>query len=874
MMPMRTMPRSRVWSSLFALGMTAAALAARWVLHPWLADDLPWVTLPAAVAATVWYAGYGPALLATVLGYVGCRYLFVGGPGSLAFDGAPDLFGSLAYLVFCLVIIGFGESVRRARVRADRDIRKRGLMERALQRNERDLTDLFENAVVGLHWVGPNGIILRANQAESNRLGYSRDEYVGHHIAEFHVDQSAIADLLTRLIAGDTLREWPAQMRCKDGAIRDVLISSHGLFEDGVFVHSRCSTVDVTDQKRAEEAQRLFAAIVETSDDAIVSKTLDGVILSWNQGAERLFGHTAADAVGQSIGLIIPPELQAEERAILDRLRRGERIEHFETVRVTKDGRRLDMSLTVSPVRDTTGRIIGASKIARDITDRKRDQEALRESEARFRIIADSAPVPIWLENASGGLFVNQAYLDFLGLDYQADMDGYDWLRYVHTEDRDAYLTTYLDCRSRRARFTAEFRFRRYDGQYRWMRSIGVPRITGAGALLGYTGCTFDIHEARMAATQLREAARLKDEFLATLAHELRNPLGPLRNSLEILKRAEGDADLLRSARDTMERQLTHMVRLVDDLLDVSRITRGQLELRTARIELESIVHQAVEICSPLAERGHQQIVLALPEGPTYLDADPVRLAQVFSNLLDNACKYAPPGSTVRLTGERRGSDVFVSVKDTGIGIPAEKLERIFDMFAQVDPTLEGSHGGLGIGLTLVKRLVELHGGSITARSEGAGLGSEFVVRLPVLVEKRRHQELPAAVTLAPPTVPLRVLVVDDNKDSAESLAMLLRMSDHDTRLAYDGREAVEAADTFRPDAILLDIGLPKLNGLEACRRIREQPWGRNMVIVALTGWGQDDDRLRSSSAGFDGHLVKPVDYDGLVHLLQSLLAQ
>jgi signal transduction histidine kinase len=374
----------------------------------------------------------------------------------------------------------------------------------------------------------------------------------------------------------------------------------------------------------------------------------------------------------------------------------------------------------------------------------------------------------------------------------------------------------------------------------------------------------------RQAADALREADRRKDEFLAMLAHELRGPLAPLSNMLEVMKRASGNQELMQQARVTMERQLGQLVRFVDDLLDVSRITRNKLVLRKERAELASVVQQAIETSRPLALASRHEVGLTLPAQPIYLDADPVRLAQVFTNLLSNACKYTEPGGRIQLSAETAGGDVVVKVSDTGLGIPAEQLASIFEMFTQVDRSLERAQGGLGIGLTLVKRLVELHGGTVQAFSEGPGRGSEFVVRLPVLLGQAMDERaVPAA--RREPAGARRVLIVDDNPDSLESLAMLLSISGNETRTAHDGLEALAAAEGFRPELVLLDIGLPKLNGFEAARRIREQPWGKEMVLVALTGWGQDAHRRQAKESGFDLHMVKPVALESLKELLASL---
>ncbi|MEJ7594746.1 MAG: ATP-binding protein [Planctomycetaceae bacterium] len=369
---------------------------------------------------------------------------------------------------------------------------------------------------------------------------------------------------------------------------------------------------------------------------------------------------------------------------------------------------------------------------------------------------------------------------------------------------------------------------------------------------------------------ELRQADQRKDEFLATLAHELRNPLAPIRNGLQVLKLAGGGGEMVNEARTMMERQLSQMVRLVDDLLDVSRITRNKLNLKKERITLASVVHSAVETSRPLMEQSGHTFSLTLPPTPVYLDADLTRLAQVFSNLLNNSAKYTMLGGRIALIGEVVQGEVFVRVRDNGLGIPADALPRIFEMFSQVDRNMERAQGGLGIGLTLVRRLVEMHEGTVEAHSEGAGRGSEFVVRLPLLKELSQPSSVSASDQGATAGPKRKILVVDDNHDSAMSLGMMLKLMGNEIQTAHDGLAAVEAANQFRPDMILLDIGLPKLNGYDACRRIREQSWSEGTVIVALTGWGQDDDRRRSREAGFNHHLVKPVE----INALQQLLAE
>jgi len=370
------------------------------------------------------------------------------------------------------------------------------------------------------------------------------------------------------------------------------------------------------------------------------------------------------------------------------------------------------------------------------------------------------------------------------------------------------------------------------------------------------------------AAAAMREADRRKNEFLAILSHELRNPLAPIRNALGIMKLAGPEAATAGAMVAMLERQVDHMVRLVDDLLEISRITRGKIELRREPLDLTVVLRYAIELSRSLLDASGQKLSVEIPPEPLGVDGDPVRLAQVFGNLLNNASKYSPEGASVWLSARRAGSGIEVSVRDRGRGIPPAMLSRVFDMFTQVDRDADPGQSGLGIGLTLVKNLVELHGGAVEARSEGPGLGSEFVVRLPAL--ERAPAVLAAAPRAAPPRAmrSIRILVVDDNRDSADSMGALLTLLGAEARVAYGGVEALDAVQASPPDALLLDIGLPEIDGYEVARRIRARPELREVVLVALTGWGQADDRVRSREAGFDHHLVKPVD----AHVLETLL--
>jgi two-component system CheB/CheR fusion protein len=375
-----------------------------------------------------------------------------------------------------------------------------------------------------------------------------------------------------------------------------------------------------------------------------------------------------------------------------------------------------------------------------------------------------------------------------------------------------------------------------------------------------------DITDRKLAEAALREADRRKDEFLATLAHELRNPLAPIRNAVQILRMKETADPDLRWARDVIDRQARQLTRLVDDLLDVSRITQGKIELRRERIEIAALLERAVETSRPAIEAARHRLTVTYPEEPLELVADLTRMEQVLANLLNNAAKYTRPGGRIHLSAGREEDEAVIRVRDDGIGIPSEMLSSIFEMFAQVDTSLERTQGGLGIGLTISRRLVEMHGGTIVAASPGAGEGSELTVRLP-LASRAEAAPDPRAEEAAPGAA-LRVLVVDDNEDSAESLAMLLQLKGHEVRTAHDGPRALVAAEEYRPDLVFLDIGMPGMNGFEVAARLRQRLETRNVLLVAMTGWGQEEDRRRSKEAGFDQHLVKPLDPKALDELL------
>jgi PAS domain S-box-containing protein len=1058
---------------------------------------------------------------------------------------------------------------------------------------DRELKACLEHAAEGLHWVGPDGTILWANQTELDLLGYSRHEYIGHNITEFHVDPPIIEDILARLTRGETLLNYEARLRRKDGSIRFVHINSNVLWRDDQFLHTRCFTRDITDRKAAEELAHRLADIVENSEDAIISQDLDGHITSWNPAAERMYGHAAADAIGQSIRLIIPSGREHEEADVVCRVRKGERVPPFETVRQRKSGAPIYVALTVSPIRNREGHVIGASKSTRDIGARKRleardrflvalddfvrpltdpeeitltaaralgehlavnrcayasveeDQDTflltgnynngvdsivgrytfrqfgeeclrlmraghpyvvadshndpritesdkpsyeitairavicvpilkrgrfvaamavhsatpraweadevelvqrvagrcwesierakvtreLRESEHLFRALANSIANLAWMARPDGWIYwYNDQWYAYTGTT-PADMEGWGWERVhdpavlpavkthwqesiasgtpfemvfplrgadghfrrfltrvnpvqdsrghvvrwfgtntdVENERRATEANAELRERERLAREEAELQKRLLHSLFMqaptliavlrgpehqielanpriceaWGRAeaevinrplldalpelrdqvfpalldqayrSGTPHVgkdTAAsfvrpdgtletvyfdfvyspfrnvdGEIEGIFAIASDVTEqvlARNQVNQLREAAeaanRAKDEFLAMLGHELRNPLSPILTALQLM-RLRGTVGAERE-RTVIERQVTHLTRLVDDLLDVSRIARGKVELKEELIELAEVVAKAIEMTSPLLEQRTHTLELDVPRSGLPLRGDATRLSQVVSNLLTNAAKYTPAAGRITVRGTEEQGQVVLRVGDTGIGIAPDVLPHVFDLFVQERQALDRSQGGLGLGLPIVRNLVEHHGGTVSAHSEGRGAGSEFVVRLPraavaLASEDPGATHTQAAIAVATFTRAPRVLVVDDNIDAAEMLAAALTAKGYYTRVAHDGPAALLAAETFRPAIGFLDLGLPVMDGYELAARLREIPKLNSIILVAVTGYGQESDRRKTRHAGFHHHLVKPIDLQAIDDVLSGTAA-
>jgi two-component system CheB/CheR fusion protein len=500
--------------------------------------------------------------------------------------------------------------------------------------------------------------------------------------------------------------------------------------------------------------------------------------------------------------------------------------------------------------------------------ERRKSEAQLRASEARYRSLTDVLTSVVWTTDAQGRFVAPQeAWRKYTGQPWE-QQQGFGWFQAVHPDDKERVLASVLRAHEANDYYRADGRLWHEASQtYRYCEARGTPIVGANGEVTEWIGSCVDVDDQKQAEAALQLADRRKDEFIAVLAHELRNPMAPIRNAIHILKaRVAGDEQLSRVST-IMDRQAGKMARLLDDLLDVSRIAQDKLELRKKRVSLGSILESAIETSRPLLEQQGHHFELHAPADPIYLEADAARLAQAFSNLLNNAAKYTDHGGRIGMTVRQEGKAAVVSVKDNGIGIEADMLPKLFNRFSQAAPALERAQGGLGIGLSLVLGLVEMHGGTVRGSSDGAGRGSEFVVRLPVGPARA------AAVAHQEPEQPgaarMRILVADDNQDTAETLSVLLGMMGHEVREAADGQEAVDLATSFRPAVALLDIGMPKVNGYDAATRIRATLPG--VLLVAMTGWGQEEDMRKATAAGFDHHLVKPVNPQQLERLLAAL---
>ncbi len=540
------------------------------------------------------------------------------------------------------------------------------------------------------------------------------------------------------------------------------------------------------------------------------------------------------------------------------------------------DGSERIADVTIQPIKDEAGQVLFLAPTGTDITDRRRAEEDRRS----FVAVIENSTDFIGMCDPNGNpFFLNRAGLKMVGLRDIDEARQHSVWDFFFPEDHGTIRNEFFPAVLEKGHGEIEVRFRNFKtGDALWMAYKVLTLTDGNGQTIGFATVSQEITERRKLEEHLRKMAadlsdanHRKDEFLATLAHELRNPLAPIRNSLHLLRLSGELSPSLDSVREIMERQVDQMVRLIDDLLDVSRISHGKIELQRAAVELATIVSTAVETARPLIDAAGHQLALSLPAAPMILDADPVRLAQIVGNLLSNAAKYTEPGGQIWLTAHRERNEAVISVRDSGLGIPADMLPLVFDMFTQVDRSVSRAQGGLGIGLSLAKTLVEMHGGRIEAHSEGLGRGSEFLIYLPMMLDSQRHAARTPLRTNQSAVPGRRILIVDDTRAAGYVLGRLLETMGQKICTATDATAALESVRRERPDLVISDIGMPNIDGYELARRLRKEPDSKRLILVALTGYGQETDKQQAKAAGFDYHLVKPVSLKALQDLLTSL---
>jgi two-component system, chemotaxis family, CheB/CheR fusion protein len=686
---------------------------------------------------------------------------------------------------------------------------------------------------------------------------------VGRSIKTFSHDlkhPTLLADIERVLGTGDTVeaQTWDRQGRCYFLRILPYRArTKEG--EKGVVL--TLTDISALEQARSKLAQ--LSAIVESSDDAIVGQTRDGVVISWNDGAHRLFGYSAEEVAGRHISFLLPPEQKDEVGPILSEVREGHHVERLETRFVRKDGTMVDVSTKFSPIIDATNTIVGVSAISRDITQLVRARQAIADREERIRMLLDSTAEAIYGVDLSGACtFCNAACARMLGYESPSALIGRQMHPLIHHTRADdtpyppELSPIYEAMRRREGAHVDDEVLWRADGTSFPAEYWSYP-IYRDGEVIGAVVTFLDISERRKAEIEVQEGVRRREQFLAMLSHELRNPLAAILSATRILANSTLPALACQEAGQVVERQAKHMARLLDDLLDVSRITHGRIVLRKELVDLRETTHSAIEALSPfMAERGTQLSVDIAPE-PLLVDGDPARLQQIQANLLSNASKYSPRGGRVRLEIRRHGEYARLRVSDEGRGIEPEMLPRVFDLFVQGQQSIARQEGGLGIGLTLLRSLVELHDGRVEATSDGLDRGSTFTVWLPLAQEGAAGT---AIVQQAAPTAVKTVVIVEDQADARRMLQLLLESQGVMVFAAENGQEGVTLIERLQPDLALVDLGLPVMSGFDLARRVRSNPQNSVVRLVALSGYGQDSDVEAALAAGFDDHVTKPPD--------------
>lgn len=684
-----------------------------------------------------------------------------------------------------------------------------------------------------------------------------------------------------RALRCSVLRLWgDAAETVHSTDIADVTRFNEGI--DQALAESVARFAKITKENSESERQRL-STVLEAVPIGISVVDINGAMILSNAENARLWGeHPFPKNVEEywewqgwwaddsdKHGRLLEPHEWAITRALLGEEARGDRVDIAPFG--LSCGRR-PIVLHAKPIRDKEKKIVGAVVAQMDISHQLRAEEALRESEAKFKTIANAMPQMVWSARPDGYHdYYNQQWYDFTGMPEGAT-DGKRWNGMFHPEDHDRAWALWHHCLVTGETYEIQYRLRHHSGEFRWTLGRALPVRDASGRITRWMGTCTDIHDQKLAEQELRESSRRKDEFLAMLAHELRNPLAPISTAAELIKLVSADERRIHQASDVISRQVKYMTDLVDDLLDVSRVTRGLTELRKETLDLKTVVHSAIEQVRPLILARQHELRLRIGATDAYVLGDKTRLVQVIANILNNAAKYTPQGGEISLTLDVGVLHASICISDNGSGIAPSLLPHVFDLFSQGERTPDRTQGGLGLGLALVKSLTSLHNGWVKAGSEGVGKGSIFTIGLPLQTQAETGLCQRAHTGILPqPTTSLWLMIVDDNSDAAQSLCSLLEARGHHVVLAGDAESALMNADLGRIQAFILDIGLPDMDGYELVRRLRAKPEVANAVLIALTGYGQAHDRVLSKAAGFDHHFVKPIDTAALTRILNQI---
>ena len=864
----------------YGLGVAAVAAALLLSLLPVWCPRYPFLLFYPCVVLAAWYGGLWPGLVTTVVS-TAVLWFVLQPLGLLVPQGPWDLLGWIFFVAVNVFISGVSEALHRARRRAEaaRD---------AAHTSAADAQAFFEAANVGTAQADLKGRFLVVNARLSEITGYSRDELLRMSFLDVtHPDdREATREAAEAFFAGNA-HDYRLEKRYlrKDGAVVWVDVSAAPVRDAaGRLLYTFAVIQDITARRRYQEelqrSEQRFRSLVSATAQVVWTADADGFVVENSPTWRAFTGQTFEEFQGRGwMNAVHPDDCERVRTDVFVALaaRRGFESEY----RLRRpDG---SWSWTIArgtPVVDPSGAIREWVGTNTDITDHKRADDALRTSEARLRAALDVGGIGIWELDLERGLgYWSPTAFAVTGIDPDVTAPNRrTWRGLVHPDDLGAVEAEWTRARDARAEYRYAHRIVRADGVVRWVDARGRFFYDAEGTPVRMLGAFVDVTDRKVAEAEREDlldiaqraraeaeaGSRAKDEFLAMLGHELRNPLAAVRNAVVT---AQLDGSHRERSLEIARRQVDQLARLLDDLLDVARITQGRIALRREPTDLAGVVARALEATHALIEeRGHTLDVHLLAED-VCVDADPARIEQVLVNLITNAAKYTEPGGRIGLEMRRDGTDAVLAVRDSGIGIAPDMLQRVFDLFTQAERGLDRGQGGLGIGLTIVKRVVELHGGRVEARSGGVGRGAEFVVRLPVR-SVSPEESASAPVSRPRETVRARILVVEDNVQAAESLVTLLKVLGHEVHLAHDGHAGLELARSQTPRLLLVDIGLPDMDGYEVARRAREDPRLSGAVLFALTGYGRDEDRKAALAAGFDGHLVKPVSVEALEEII------